>query len=257
MSVRPSRALARGGVIVTLAGLATLATALPALAHVSVGPKQAEQGGFTTLTFHVPDESDTAGTTKLLVSLPADHPLTSVQTTAMTGWTATVEKGPLPSPITDDDGNTVTQAVRTVTWTAAPGTRIGPGQFVDFQLSVGPLPKDVDSLAFPAVQTYDDGKVVNWIEKSAPGAPEPEHPAPTVALVAAGAGDAAAPAAATPAPTATDASDPTARWLAGGGLLLGALGLGVGAGAVLRTRRSRAGGPAVDPSAEHERVSSP
>jgi periplasmic copper chaperone A len=256
MSVRPSRALARAGVIVTLAGFATLATALPALAHVSVGPEQAEQGGFTTLTFHVPDESDTAGTTKLLVSLPTDHPLTSVRTTAMAGWTATVEKGPLPTPVTDDDGNTVTQAVKTVTWTAAPGTRIGPGQFLDFQLSVGPLPQDVDSLAFPTVQTYDDGKVSNWIEKSAPGAPEPEHPAPTIALVAAGAGAAGhgAPAATV---TATDPTDTTARWLGGGGLLLGALGLGLGAGAVLRTRRSRTGTPAVDPSAEHERTSSP
>jgi hypothetical protein len=38
------------------------------------------------------------------------------------------------------------------------------------------------------------------------------------------------------APAATDT---TARWLGGIGLLVGALGLGLGVGAVARTRRSR------------------
>lgn len=75
---------------------------------------------------------------------------------------------------------------------------------------------------------------------------EPERPAPVVALtVATGdgamgghdAGSAAAPAAAAPAGP-TSGSDSTARWLAGGGLLVGALGVGLGAGAVLRSRRS-------------------
>ena len=39
---------------------------------------------------------------------------------------------------------------------------------------------------------------------------------------------------------AADGTDSTARWLAGAGLLVGALGLGVGGGAVLRTRRATA-----------------
>lgn len=40
----------------------------------------------------VPDESDTAGTVGLEVTLPADHPLSSVRTTPVPGWTATTTK---------------------------------------------------------------------------------------------------------------------------------------------------------------------
>ena len=77
---------------------------------------------------------------------------------------------------------TLTEAVRTVTWTANPGTRIGPGEFLDFPLSLGPLPTGVDELALPAVQTYDDGEVVAWDQPMNPDGSEPERPAPTVAL---------------------------------------------------------------------------
>ena len=35
------------------------------------------------------------------------------------------------------------------------------------------------------MQTYSDGKVVNWNEVSADESVEPEHPAPTLALTAA------------------------------------------------------------------------
>jgi hypothetical protein len=43
----------------------------------------------------------------------------------------------------------------------------------------------------------------------------------------------------------TSVSDNTARWLGGAGLLVGAIGLGFGAGAVLRSRR-----PATVPAAK-------
>jgi uncharacterized protein HemX len=48
-----------------------------------------------------------------------------------------------------------------------------------------------------------------------------------------------------------DTSDGTARWLAGAGLLVGALGLGVGGGAVLRTRRTAT--TSATPASERER----
>jgi hypothetical protein len=35
---------------------------------------------------------------------------------------------------------------------------------------------------FKAVQTYDSGEVVRWIEEAAEGAEEPEHPAPVLNL---------------------------------------------------------------------------
>ena len=57
------------------------------------------------------------------------------------------------------------------------------------------MPEGVDALEFPALQTYDSGEVVRWIEPTPPGGEEPEHPAPAVAFAAA-TDDAAAEAAA-------------------------------------------------------------
>ena len=56
-------------------------------------------------------------------------------------------KVPLNPPV-ERNGRTFTEAVSTVTWTADPGTRIGPGEFADFPLSLGPLP-EVDQLVLP------------------------------------------------------------------------------------------------------------
>ena len=58
---------------------------------------------------------------------------------------------------------------------------IGPGEYDDFSVSVGFLPED-DQMVFKAVQTYDSGEVVRWIEEAAEGSDEPEHPAPTLEL---------------------------------------------------------------------------
>ena len=64
------------------------------------------------------------------------------------------------APLQTDNGQ-VTEAVSEITWT---GGTIAPGQFDDFEVSVGPLPSDVDVLLFPAVQTYSDGTTVSWIQ---------------------------------------------------------------------------------------------
>lgn len=85
-------------------------------------------------------------------------------------------------PPLERNGRTVTEVVGTVTWTAMPGTRIGPGEFLEFPLSLGPLPTDTELLLLPATQAYDDGEVVAWNEPPAADGAEPEHPAPAVAL---------------------------------------------------------------------------
>jgi hypothetical protein len=130
--------------------------------------------------------------------------------------------------------------VTKVVWTAQPGTKIGQNEFEEFQISAGPLPANVDQLEFPAIQTYEGGKVVSWNQPTPAGGEEPEHPAPTVKLAAeAEGGDhASMTASTTNAEAATPASDTTARWLGGAGLVVGALGLGIGGGAVLRSRRT-------------------
>ncbi len=245
----------------------TLLTTGVASAHVTAQPGTAAKGSYPKVAFRVSDESATAGTVKLEVTLPAEHPIASVRTSPLPGWTAQITKAPLNPPV-ERDRVTITQAVRTITWTAQPGTRIGPDEFLDFEVSIGALPDDVDQLVMPAVQTYDDGTVVSWNETQAPGAAEPEHPAPSLTLTAAaaegghshgadrqpggadamagtgasgGSGSASGSASASGssgggATTAAAAADNTARWLGGAGLLLGALGLGLGVGAVARIK---------------------
>jgi uncharacterized protein YcnI len=235
------RRVLRLATVLSVSATAAVLGAAPAFAHVTAQPGTATQGSYSVVTLRVPNESDTAGTVKLEVTLPADHPISGVRTTPVAGWTANVAKAPLNPPAATDDG-TITEAVRTVAWTANPGTRIGPGEFLEFPLSLGPLPTGVDELVMPAVQTYDDGEVVAWDQPANPDGSEPERPAPTVTLTPAAAGDGHGPTDPTAAELrSADAADGTARWLAGAGLLVGALGLGVGGGAVLRTRRTRGG----------------
>jgi uncharacterized protein YcnI len=230
--------------VIITAGALALVGAAPAFAHVSPQPGTAAQGSETVVSLRVPDESDTAGTIALTVTLPTDHPITSVATTPIPGWTATTTKIPLNPPV-QNDGQTLTETVGSVAWKANPGTRIAPGQYLDFPLSLA-LPTGVDKVLLPATQTYDNGEVVNWNQPPNPDGSEPDHPVPTLTLTPATSPDAPLTASAAQNGAATSTStmtangtDTTARWLGGAGLLVGALGLGVGAGALLRQRRRR------------------
>jgi uncharacterized protein YcnI len=236
--------LSAGGLtaLTALTALGVL-TAAPAAAHVTVQPGEATKGGYAKLAFRVPNESSTAGTIKLEVSFPQDTPLASVRTKPMAGWTASVRKEPLATPVTTGNRQ-LTEAVRTVTWTAEPGVRIGPGEFTEFELSTGPLP-DADRMLFPATQTYDDGKVVTWNAPPAVnGAAEPEHPAPVLTLLAGGSAHAHSTVVEQTA-TADHAgsTDQTARAIGVVGLAVGVLGLAAAGGGLLANRRgARAGG---------------
>jgi uncharacterized protein YcnI len=249
-----SRSILRLGTVLSIATTAAVLGAAPAFAHVTAQPGQAAQGSYSVVDMRVPNESDTAGTVKLEVTLPADHPLASVRTSPVPGWTATMTEVPLNPPVQSGE-RMLDKAVRTVTWTANPGTRIGPGEFLEFPLSLGPLPTGVDALVLPAVQTYDDGEVVSWNQPMNADGSEPERPAPSVTLspaAAEGTMGAMGGAAAGPVEQVreADSSDSTARWLAGAGLLVGALGLGVGGGAVLRTRRTSTASATAGPERE-------
>jgi uncharacterized protein YcnI len=224
---------ARPLAITAASALALLLPASAASAHVRVHPDSTVSGGYAQLTFRVPDESPTAGTVTLVVTLPQDHPLTSVSTTPVPGWTASVTQATLPSPV-DVGGATITKAPRTVTWTAERGTEIRPGEYQDFPISVGPLPPP-GRLVLPATQTYSDGTVVRWSEVQEAGGSEPEHPAPSFTVTSAdpdGMGGAtSAP------PSSVPTTDETSRWLGGAGLVAGLLALaGV---ATLLVRQSR------------------
>ncbi len=155
-------------------------------AHVEVVPGSAAKGGSEILSFSVPNEELNANTVGVEIDLPAKHPIASVATKPMPGWTVAVEKTKLAKPVKSDDGD-VTEAVTKITWTATAGG-LNPGEFDLFTISAGPLPTNTSQLVFKAIQTYSDGTTVDWIQQTVKGAPEPDHPAPVLKLTKAGSG---------------------------------------------------------------------
>ena len=115
-----------------------LAVGSSAWAHVSVSPSTATKGGFATLTFQVPNEEESANTTKVQVKFPEDNPIADASVQPVAGWTVAVAKKPLTPPVTTDEGTTLDESVDTITWTAASGGGIKPGEFQQFLVSVGP-----------------------------------------------------------------------------------------------------------------------
>ena len=192
------------GIAASLA-LAALLTAAPAWAHVTVTADHSWRGGVATVTFMVPNESETGSpTTQLRVVLPN---VTSAHTEAMPGLTAQLDHD-IPSG-----------TFRSVTWTAAPHAGIPGDEFALFRIQVN-LP-DSDTASFPATQIYADGKTVHWNQPPLPDGSEPEHPAPLLTLTAATAEHPAPP----------SAADPVTRWLAGA-----ALAVAVGSAALTLAR---------------------
>jgi uncharacterized protein YcnI len=236
---RPGRLLALS--MLTAIGL-TVGAGI-ASAHVTVNPNTAVAGSYTKLTFRVPNESAKASTVKVTVNFPMDHPFASVSVKKEPGWTAKVTTSKLTTPVSDDDNATITQAVSSITWTADASGKIALGEFAEFDVSVGPVPM-VPSVAFQAIQSYDDGSVVKWDEPTPASGEEPEYPAPVLTITAATDSGNAAPAspsvsatsASSAVPSATvsaapitTSSDNTARILGVVGIIVGALGLLVAA----------------------------
>jgi periplasmic copper chaperone A len=197
--------------------LAGALVAVPAAsAHVTVNPRTVQADSFARFAIRVPDEADDAQTIKVTVQLPASVGFVSFQ--PKPGWERTVTMVKLAKPITNDEGETVTERIDTVTWE---GGRIAPGEFDEFGMSAK-VPAAQGKLVFPAVQTYSNGDVVRWI-----GDPASDTPAPRV-IVTPRAGDASAT-----APTAADASsddgdrDGLTLGLAIAGLVAGLVALGL------------------------------
>ncbi|WP_344655941.1 YcnI family protein [Catenulispora subtropica] len=252
MTTKLTSGTRRTAVLLATAAVSLVAAAAVASAHVTVNPNTAQQGSYTKVSFRVPNEEKDQSTTSVEVDLPADHPIASVSVKPVPGWTATATTSTLATPIKTDDGD-VTQAVTKIVWT---GGKIDPGQFQEFDVSMGPLPKDTDQLVFKALQTYSDGNVVRWIDVPQAGQ-EADHPAPVLHLTAAGAaaagGTSAANGAATPSASSSPSvalsassdsgkkndGDTAARALGIAGLGVGVLGFGT---AIVALRRKNTAG---------------
>jgi uncharacterized protein YcnI len=188
---RISRALQRVLIPAAVLCIGFFAGTATAAAHVTVQADDAAPGKWAVLTFEVPNESENGSlTTQLNVVMP---PNTSASVEVAPGWTAKLDR------------DAAAGTVRSVTWTANPGTGIAPDQFALFRVSMK-LP-NTDKVSFAATQTYSDGTAVHWDQQPLPNGDEPEHPAPTLTL------------AATTLPTQ---SNDTALWLAIAALVVGA-----------------------------------
>lgn len=222
---RTTARLSAALITVALVGIAG-----PAFAHVTVSSTDAAQGGFGKATFRVPTESETASTTKVVITLPKDTPFAFVTAQSKPGWKVTINEAKLDKPTKVGDFE-LTKAVRTITWTST-GAGIPPSQFDEFAVSGGPFP-EADEIAFTADQTYSDGKVVAW-DQVQKGDTEPEHPAPTLTLTQPV--DDVSDAAAEHGHDEVSESDSTGRWLGGAALAVAAVALVV----ALRENRRRA-----------------
>ncbi len=164
MKTSPTRALVGAGATAAL----LLAGSGLASAHVTVVAPGAEQGGYTVLTFRVPTESDTAGTTAVSVGLPD---LKSARTEPMPGWTATIEKDP------------ETQLAAGVTWTADPGVAVDPGRVPAVRALRRAAPRARRRCSSPPYRPTATATSSRGIS-SRPATAEPERPAPSLTLAA-------------------------------------------------------------------------
>jgi uncharacterized protein YcnI len=239
MKFKPAAVLLATGALVAPAG---------AQAHISLHPNTIPAGAFATLDVRVPGEQEGAYVKKVDVLFPQGF--TGVNYESVPGWSVNVLESKLATPITKD-GETINSEVSQIVWTwTGPSGKVGNGQFVQFPLSLA-IPEDATgkSLEFRTVQTYSNGQVVHWIDPSLTA----EHPSPRINVTAKGgviedvagaeAGPAPGQAAGSPSPqTSTPAAVKTtssgaSKGLAIAALILGAVGLLVGLGALTASRR--------------------
>ncbi len=153
-------------------GATVLALATPAFAHVGFTDGEASAGTAAQLTLRVPEEAEAAGefTSEVKLVLPEGVSLGTVTASEVAGWTTAV-------------------AADSVTWTTTTNAAGGPYML---PVSFSQVPTATGRLQFKALQTYNTGRVVRWIDPVPPGAEEPEFPGPFLDVVA-GATQSAAP----------------------------------------------------------------
>lgn len=160
-----------------------------AAAHVEVAAQGAVAGtGPVTLDFSAAAESS-AGIAALRTQLPDGIDPAGVTLAAgPPGWTLT----------------------STAEGFAVGGPPLPGGQDARYAVTVAALPAGATELAFPTVQVYADGSEDAWIEQQVPGGPDPERPAPVLAVAPGSAPPASTTAPSSPTVQAQTPASPTA-----------------------------------------------
>ncbi len=237
--------------IALLVAAAALLVPASAQAHISLHPNTIPAGAFATLDVRVPGEAEGAYIKKVDVLFPQGF--TGVDYENVAGWSVKVIESKLATPI-KEDGETIDTQVSQIVWTwSGPLGKVNSGQFINFPLSLA-IPESAAGkpLEFRTVQTYSNGEVVHWIEPAL----DADHPSPRINVTAKGgviediAGEeagpqagqtAGSPVASSPAPAAVKStSSGASKGLGILALILGALALIVGLGALAASRRKTA-----------------
>jgi uncharacterized protein YcnI len=162
-------------VVLTLLGLVVVPVAA---AHVEPSPEKVPAGSVSRITLSAEGE-ESVPAVKLTVQMAPG--VTDVVAHPTAGWKQSVNG-------------------RVVTWSGGTIPNGAVGKFA-FSAKMPDSPGRV--LVFPALVTYQDGKVVHWI-----GAESSDTPAPRVTLTAAAGQGQPPPPPSTSIPTSTTASDP-------------------------------------------------
>jgi uncharacterized protein YcnI len=231
------------------AALISIAAAGPAGAHVTPTPREAPAGGFTRHAFRVGHGCDGSPTIAVRIQIPEGAQ--SVRPELKPGWETEIVTEQLDPPIEGAHGEQITERVSELIWRGGP---LPDDHFDEFGVSLRmPEGEPGETIWFPTIQECEQGQIA-WIQIPEEGQEEPEEPAPGVTLTAADGGHGA---------TSTDDAEETAaeddngtdseqadgelaanieadddsETLAVIALVVGALGLATGAGALVMARR--------------------
>lgn len=163
-------------------GLAIMALAVPAAAHVSTSPSEGPAGGRADIGFAFSHGCGDSPTTTVAIKIPDE--LNSVTPNAHPGWDVEVVRVPLDPPIDDGHGGQVTERVDQVIYTAKEPLDNGIRDVLTLSLTI---PEDEGAvLSFPTVQTCEEGEHA-WIQIASEGQDphDLESPAPQVTITAA------------------------------------------------------------------------
>ncbi|MGH3334902.1 MAG: YcnI family protein [Nocardioides sp.] len=204
---------------------------------MTVSPSDATAGAFTVLTVSVPHGCDGSPTTQIEMEVPEQ--ILEVTPTRNPFYDVETKVTELDEPVTDEEGNEVTERIGSVVYTAK--QPLPDGMRDTFELSFQVPDVAGETLTFPTIQTCAKGETA-WIEVPEEGqdAEELESPAPAFEVLPAE--DSGAEATATTDDDVQEASAETAdgssdalSWVALG---VGALGLLIGGAALARSRKT-------------------
>lgn len=245
--------IARIGLGLLGTGALALGLALPAGAHVTADKSEVPAGGYTQVSLTVPHGCGDLPTERLSVAIPEGILNAAPQVVA--GWDVETTISDLDEPVDGGHGETQTERVSEIIWTAQPGNELESAYREVFTIGFQAPDTPGETLAFKTVQHCPGGETSAWTEDTVEGEEEPDNPAPFVVVGAAEAGGHGGGDEEGPTPISADIDEEATPISApleagegdGGGssnglaivaLIAGLLGLGAGGTALVRSNKS-------------------